>query len=228
MRKTIAAAAAAALILGAGAAPARADDSDGWHLAAALDVLTPGNASKHRLNAAKAACAAQVAGGAASCAGTASTAAALGARVGAYRQWGGAYAGPTASFLYGGPSAGKTTMTEVPAGTLSQKTTEDSGRFLLEFGRMIPLGEVWVLGLGAGMGAAVVLQKRTCVETGSLSGACAAPGFAPGTSKMGWATWELSPAVMYKSLEFGFRYVGFGRKKQAAWGAFGVFFGGRF
>jgi hypothetical protein len=227
MNKAFVRSAAATMILGALAAPARADDADGWHLAVGLDVLTVGNAGKHNLDAAKKFCTAQVLAGATSCAGTVATSGAYGGRLGAYYQSGAAYAGPSVGYLYGGPTAMKETVTTVPAGTLSRKTTDNTGRLLLEFGAKLPLDDSWALGLGAGAGAALVSEKSACTDSGALAGTCAASGFKPSV-KMGWATWELSPSVQYRAVELGFRYVGFGRKKYPAWSTFGLFVGGRF
>jgi hypothetical protein len=228
MRRALFVLSTAALSLGTSAPAARADDAEGWHLAAALDVLTPGNAAKHELNAAKSLCAAPLAGGAASCAATVKTSPSFGIRVGTYRQSGGFYVGPSLGYLVGGPTAGKTTLTTVPAGSLARKSVEGTGRALLQFGVMFPLGDVWAVTLGAGAGAALVIKKETCADSGTLAGTCAASGFSTTTKKNGWATWELSPSVLYRSVEFGFRYVGFGRKKQLPWNTFGVFVGGRF
>ncbi|MFI5345033.1 MAG: hypothetical protein ACHQ51_01545 [Elusimicrobiota bacterium] len=218
---------AAAIVLGVLAVPARAEDSDGWHFAAALDALTAGNAKKHNLNAANKICAAQVAGGAASCAGTATASGAFGARLGAYYHSGSLYAGPTVGFLAGGPTAGKITATTVPAGSMTRKAVDSTGRALLEFGARAPLGDVWAVGLGAGLGMALVSEKSTCSDSGALAGTCAASGF-NSSVKRGWATWELGPFLEYRSLEFGFRFVSFGRKKYAPWSAYGAFLGGRF
>ncbi len=215
---------AATLILGSLAAPVRADDLDGWHFTSALDVLTVGNAGKHNLTAGKRFCDAQVAAGAASCSGTVKTMDDIGARLGAHYRSGAAYFGPTVGFIYGGPTAGKLSVTTVPAGSLTRKTTDATGRFLFEFGRNLALGDLWSIGLGAGAGLALVSEKSTCSDSGALAGTCASSGLSSKVDK-GWATWEFGPSVQYRAVEFGFRYLGFGRGKTAPWSTFGLFIG---
>ena len=214
-------------MLGVLSAPLRAEDSDGWHFTSALDVLTVGNAGKHVLSAAKRDCALQIAAGAASCTGSSKAAGAFGARLGTYYQSGGFYVGPSVGFFSGGPTAGQESLTVIPSGTLTRKTTNNTGRLLIEFGAKRALNDYWAFGLGAGLGAALVVEKNTCSETGALTGTCAASG-GKSSVKKGWATWELTPSVQYRFLEFGVRFVGFARKKYAPWNTFGVFLGGRF
>lgn len=217
----------AALLLGAAAVPARADDSDGWHPLFSLDVLTVGNAGKHALNAAKDDCRGLVAAGSTSCAGTVTSAGAYGARLGAYYRSGPATLDVSAGYLSGGPTAGKETLTTLPAGSRTRKTTNATGRALVEIGRQFPLSDTWAFGLGAGGGAALVSEKVSCSDSGALAGTCASSARKT-PLKRGWAAWELSATFLYRSLEFSVRYAGFGRRKSLPWNAFGVSLGGRF
>lgn len=226
MNKALLLTATAAMILGAFAAPVRADDLDGWHFSAALDALTAGNAGKHNLAAGKSFCGAQVAAGATSCSASVKTSMPFGGRLGVYYQAGRAYLGPTVGYLSGGPTAGKETVSTIPLGSLVRKTTNGTGRLLLEFGAKFALNDYWALGLGAGAGAALVSEKNTCTDSGALAGTCAASGIKSSVNKT-WATWELSPSVQYRSVEFGFRYVGFERKKNLPWSTYGLFVGYR-
>jgi hypothetical protein len=148
----------------------------------------------------------------------------FGARMGAHYRSGGAYLGPTLGFLLGGPTAGKLTVATTPAGSLTRKTTDGTGRLLLEFGGDLALGDLWAIGLGAGVGAALVTEKNTCSDSGALAGTCASAGFNSSGSKT-WETWELGPSAQYRSVRFGFRYIGFGRKKNSPWSTFGLFVG---
>lgn len=212
------------MMLLAFSAPVRADDLDGWHFTSALDILTVGNLGKHELAAGQKFCNAQVAAGATSCSGTAKTSGAFGGRLGAHYRSGHAYLGPTIGFLSGGPTAGKLSVATIPAGTLTRKTAETTGRFLLEFGSDVALNDYWALGIAAGVGAALVSEKNTCSDSGTLAGTCASSGYTSSVSR-GWETWELGPSVQYRSLQFGFRYIGFARKKYAPWSTFGLFVG---
>jgi hypothetical protein len=219
-------ASAAALLVGL-SSPARAGDSDGWRLAVAADYLSVGNSRKHADAAAHRVCEAPLAAGALSCAGTAKASGAFGGRVGGLYHTGAFYVGPTVGVLSGGPTAGEVSATTVPPGSTDRKRTEVTGRALVEFGARTALSDSWVAGVGAGLGMALVSESAVCSDAGALRGTCAASGF-PFTAKRGWATWELGPFVEYRSLDFGFRFVGFGRGSYTPWTALGVFLGGRF
>lgn len=201
-------------------------EKGGWLIQSSVDYFAPGNAAKQVRKAAEDGCRSAIAAGAASCAYSSTTQGAFGGRVGVMYVSEGFSFGPSLGYLYGGPNlSGKYSVTTTPAGTYELKQTNHTFRFLFEGQQDFELTESWSALLGTGLGIAVDSNKITCTDGGALATECV--GVAR-KKNFGWATWEVSPGVAYKSLTFNLRFAGFARKHEVPWNTFGVSLGGRF
>lgn len=219
----------AALALGlAGLAvsTAAAEKPSGWRPAASVDVLAPGNAVKHAGSTRDALCNALAAQGI-GCTGTTSNYVSVGGRVGFYDYADENRFGASLGILSGGPNRQKAVINALPPvpGTATLNNRSTTFRGVLEAGRRLPLSDDWELSLGAGIGMALTNESLNCSGSGSLAASCAGVG---GTTNWGWATWELTPAVLYHGMEVGLRYVGMARGKQNPWNTWGGEVGYRF
>ena len=120
-------------------------------------------------------------------------------------------------YLNGGPGVGNQEVRWSGIGNIAAiATSANTLRFLEEAAKTLPLTNSFSVHLGAGLGIAV--ENETTSASGSTN------GFAQNLS-LGWLTWELSPAIVYKTVSLGIRYVGFARGGQVPWNTYGAFFG---
>ena len=192
----------------------QAAEQPNWRISMDVDYLGVGNQNSTLKNEAGNCFAV---GGAKNCSISANSAGAEGVRIKLSNEHAGINMGPSVGYLNGGPGVGNQVVRWSNAGNIiAVTTTANTLRFLEEANKILPLTNSFSARLGAGLGVAV--ESETTTESGSTN------GFAENLS-LGWLTWEFSPAVVYKSVSLGARYVGFARGGQIPWNTFGAFFG---
>ena len=199
-------------------------EQSNWRLSIDVDYLGVGNANSTLPNSSNI-CAkliAQNGGGGGPCSVTTRAYGAEGLRLKALHEYEGIEVGPSIGYLNGGPGVGVTTVRGTGAPIqMSVFSSANTMRFLGELRKKWPLSESLGARMGAGVGVAV--ENKTLNSTGSTIASNVS--VYSGYSSMGWLTWEFSPAVVYKSISLGVRYVGFARGSAVPWNTFGGFFG---
>ncbi|MBI4345465.1 MAG: hypothetical protein HY553_01330 [Elusimicrobia bacterium] len=203
---------AAIAVLAVTTASAQAETARGWKLQTAVDIYAPGNQEKHNRDAIADACDGVGRG----CSAKAETGGGGGARVGLRRHGRAWNYGGSVGYMAGGPNQGRFLVSS-GFGDLDLRNTNQTLRALAEAGKTWELSRNWSASLGAGVGWAASFERQSCSQTGFLTviDICSAMG--PRSSERGWATWEVSPTMHYKSAEFGLRYVGFARGRFLPW-----------
>lgn len=158
-----------------------------------------------------------------SCAGSTTGSGAGGFRVSLFKEQAGIELGPSAGYINGGPGAGKINLSAPNGGVLNYGASANTARFLGEARKTWTFLGGWGFRMGTGLGMSVVNQVSSCEDDGTLNLTCSQAG-AVKYSSLEWFTWELSPAVIYKDVALGLRYVGFGRSGQIPWNTVGAFF----
>jgi hypothetical protein len=196
-----------------------------WRKFVAIDYFPSGNVGPIQKEGA--AICETISGTIPNCGASQTSPSAFGGRFGALYRFPGIELGPSLGYLYGGPTAGTSNISEngEGPGSASLKSTDNTVRLLLEAKHQFDLSGPWSFAVGAGVGGALVNESDTCSVAGSGSSLC---GAAPNGSTMFWLTWELSPSILYKSWELGLRYAGFSKSGQLAWNTFGLFAGYNF
>lgn len=196
----------------------------GWAPAVSFDYIGTGNLSRHRRNDGNSQCRALVSQGAAACSAGTSAGGAIGGRVGLMYRTEEFSVGPSIGAYFGGPTAGSTSFTVIPAGAGKLSTRNTTYRFLIEDAKRFPINDEQTILLGAGLGIALAHEIRSCTATGSLAGLCP-PNRA---LNLGFFTWEVGPSILFGPVELAVRYVGFARHALFPWQTFSASAGLRF
>lgn len=195
-----------------------------WRLSIDVDYLAKGNADS-TLPSSSNICAnllRQNGGVGGPCSTTARSYGAEGLRIKAMRERTGIEVGPSIGYLNGGPGVG---TINVRATTAPRQATVTSSantmRFLGEARNTWSLSKSVRARMGTGLGIAV---ENTTLSNSGFGTDSYISGYSD-YSSLGWFTWELSPALVYKDISLGVRYVGFARGGQVPWNTCGAFFG---
>jgi len=198
-------------------------ESANWHLSLDFDYLAVGNGNSGLRPIADSICTHPNYIG--SCTDSTTTASsASGFRASAFHKYAEMEMGPSVGVLNGGPGAGNITLLGPNGATLNYGTSANTVRFLGEVHKTWGFAENFSVRIGAGLGLATVNRVNSCYNGGTLNFGCTKTGV-PNYSNMGWLTWELSPALVYRNMSLGVRYVGFGRGGQIPWNTPGAFLG---
>ena len=211
-------------VYAAGANPEATTASAGWRFFGGVDYLAAANADS-TLTRSSDICQkliAQNGGTGSSCSASSKAYGAEGFRVELFRKDSGIELGASVGYLAGGPGVGTKEVRINGAPRKGAVTSSASTLRLLSAGRRTwnisgPLS----LRMGAGLGVAVVNRTSSAVGFDASAGTFYAPGY----SKLGWLTWELSPALVYRGISLGCRYAGFARGGQMPWNSYGAFIG---
>lgn len=196
-----------------------------WNLSFSADYLGPGNGKANLTPTADIFARLQKGYPTASFSASAKAVGAEGFRVAFFRAYKGIEIGPSFSYLNGGPGTGNTTILGIypsePGPFSKVVVTENVNalRLMLETRKTGPLFSGISGRIGAGVGAAVVNKTTTATERNGFD------AYFGHYTSFGWLTWELSPALLYKDVSLGLRYVGFGRGGKVPWNTLGAFFG---
>ena len=200
-----------------------------WNISFSADYLWPGN-NKSNLTPTADICPIMDAGLGqpnSSCSNSVQPAGAAGLRVSFFRDYKGIELGPSIGYLSGGPGTGNENIlvSSSPTGNMYSKLniseTADTMRFLMEARKTWPLFSGVFARVGGGIGMAVENKNVTSSDWNTSGTKFGIPHY----SSLGWLTWEFSPALIYKDIALGVRYVGFGRGGRTPWHTYGAFLG---
>ena len=201
-----------------------------WHLSISPDYLFPGNAVSKFASIKKSICASGVYRGFGDpeyCVGSTRASGAGGFHITAFTAYRGIELGYGISYLNGGPGAGNINLRANNGGQLDYGSIANTMRFLGEARKTWRLSDSIGTRMGVGLGLAVNNQMQNCQNYGStLLPSCKTYLVTDNDySSLGWLTWEFSPALIYKDIALGVRYVGFGRGGRTPWHTYGAFLG---
>ncbi|MBI4376555.1 MAG: hypothetical protein HY549_08910 [Elusimicrobia bacterium] len=197
-------------------------DAGGWHISVQGDYMGVGNADS-TIDTSNVCHPFMISLSATSCSVSTKGYGAEGFRIGLFHGYNsGTQFGPSVGYLNGGPGVGTANFqfggSPTKIGVLSDA---DTMRFLGEARQTWLLSGSLGVRIGAGVGIAVEKRTRNYTCTNASCGPFALPDY----SSLGWLTWEISPAMVYRSINLGLRYVGFSRGTQKPWNTIGAFFG---
>jgi len=199
-----------------------------WNVSYNADYLWPGN-GKSNLYPSADVCARllmQASDPGYSCSVYAKASGAAGTRISFFRNYKGMEFGPSIGYLSGGPGRGNTdVLVSSPTNNVYFKL--DMAESVDTMCLMIETRKSWVSfsGIGARIGAGIgVAVVNKTIDASGWNASGAQFGI-PHYTSLGWLTWEISPALLYKDISLGLRYVGFGRGGKIPWNTLGAFFG---